>query len=98
LTVTVKLQLLELPAASVAVALTVVVPSGNTEQDSGELTITGTEQLTLAVTVKLTKAEHVPGTAFTMMLPGQVIAGSVLSMTVIVWEALAVRPVPSDAV
>jgi hypothetical protein len=98
LTVTVKLQLRELPAASVAVATTVVVPNGKTEPDGGLLTTVGTEQLSLAVTVKLTAAEHVPTGALTEMLAGQEIVGSVLSMTVIVCDALAVRPTPSVAV
>src|SRR5438105_3749147 len=98
LTVTVKLQLRELPAASVAVATTVVVPTGKTEPDAGLLTTVGTEQLSLAVTEKLTEAEHVPGGALTAMSAGQVMVGGVLSMTVIVCDALAVRPTPSVAV
>ena len=44
-----KLQELELPAASVAVALTVVVPTGNTEPEA-TLVVTGAaEQLSVAV-------------------------------------------------
>ena len=76
LTVTVKLQLRELPAASVAVATTVVVPNEKTEPDALLVTTVGTEQLSLAVTVKLTAAEHVPGGALTVMLAGQVMVGA----------------------
>ena len=72
----VKLQLFELPAASVAFATTVVVPSGKDEPDGGVLTIVGTEQLSLAATVKFTVAAHVPVAASTVMLAGQVIVGS----------------------
>src|ERR1043165_4929440 len=98
LTVTVKLQLCEFPATSVAVAQTVVVPTGKTEPDALLVTTVGTEQLSLAVTVKVTKAEHVPTGASTMMLGGHVMVGGVLSLTVMVCVALAVRPTPSVAV
>src|SRR5438552_12025394 len=98
LTVTVKLQLRELPAASFAVATTVVVPNGKTEPEAGLLTTVGTEQLSLAMAVKLTEAEHVPEGALTVMLAGHAMVGSVSSMTVMVCAALAVRPAPSVAV
>jgi hypothetical protein len=97
LTVTVKLQLDVLPAASVAVDITVVLPTGKTEPDAGLLTAVALEQLSLAVTVKLTTAPE-PELALTVMLAGQLIAGAVLSMTVIVCVALAVRPTASVAV
>ena len=82
LTVTVKLQLRELLAASVAVATTVVVPNGKTEPDAGLLTTVGTEQLSLAATVKLTEAEHVPGLASTVMFAGHIMVGACVSLTV----------------
>ena len=82
---------------SVAVATTVVVPTGKTEPDAGLLTTVGSEQLSLAVTLKLT-AVPVDPDALTVMLAGQTIAGGVLSITVIVCDALAVRPTPSVAV
>ena len=63
-------------------AVTVVVPTGKTEPDAGLLTTVGTEQLSLAVTVKLTAAEHVPDGALTVMLAGQVMVGSCVSLTV----------------
>jgi hypothetical protein len=51
----VKLQLLTFPAASVAVTLTVVVPTGKTEPDAALLFTVGEEQLSVAVgAVKLT--------------------------------------------
>jgi hypothetical protein len=84
LTVTVKLQLLELPAASVAVALTVVVPNGKTEPDAGLLTTVGAGQLSVAMTVKLTEAEQVPGLALTVMLAGHAMFGFCVSLTVTV--------------
>ena len=58
LTVTVNEQLSLLPAASVATDLTVVVPLGNVEPDAGVETTVTPGQLSLAVTVKLTTAEH----------------------------------------
>jgi hypothetical protein len=82
LTVTVKLQLAELPAASVAVATTVVVPNGKTEPDALLVTTVGAEQLSLALTVKLTEAEHVPEGALTVMLAGQAMVGFCVSLTV----------------
>src|SRR5215831_1775612 len=90
LTVTVKLQVLELPAASVAIACTVVVPTGKLEPDRWSVLTVGTEQLSVAVTVKLTGAAHVPEIAFTVIFAGHEIDGEVLSMTVIVCDALAV--------
>src|SRR4051812_875921 len=96
-TVTVKLQLLELPAASVAVALTVVVPTGKLEPDDLLVIMVEDEQLSLAVTVKLTGAAQVPGIALTTILPGQLITGGVLSMTVIVCVALVLRLAASVA-
>jgi len=98
LTVTVKLQLFEFPAASVAVANTVVVPTEKLEPDALVVITVGTEQLSLAPTVNVTGAAHVPGIAFTVMSAGHAIVGGVLSITVIVCVALAVRLAPSVAV
>ena len=58
LTVTVNEQLSLFPAASVATDLTVVVPLGNVEPDAGVETTVTPGQLSLAVTVKFTTAEH----------------------------------------
>ena len=58
----------------------------------------GTEQLSVAVTIKLAGPAHVPVIAFTVIFAGHEIAGGVLSMTVIVCTALAVLLEPSVAV
>jgi hypothetical protein len=49
-TVTLKEQLDELPAPSVAVQVTVVVPSGKADPDAGVQTVVTPEQLSVAVT------------------------------------------------
>src|SRR5258705_4432864 len=81
LTVTVKVQLVELPAASVAVAVTVVVPNGKTDPDAGLLTTVGGAQLSLAVTLKLTATEHVPDGALTVMLARHEMLGACVAFT-----------------
>jgi hypothetical protein len=48
-TVMVNVQVAVLPAASVAVPVTVVTPFGKVEPDGGEATRVGTEQLSVAV-------------------------------------------------
>jgi hypothetical protein len=98
LTVTVKLQLDELPAASVAVACTVVVPTGKLDPDAWSVTIKGTEQLSLPLTANVTGAAQVPAIAFATMFGGQLIVGGVLSITVMVCEALVIKPALSFAV
>src|SRR5881394_2760090 len=50
----------------------------------------GTEQLSLDPMPKLTGAAQVPAIALTVMFAGQLIVGGVLSITVIVCDALAV--------
>jgi hypothetical protein len=66
------------------VANTVVVPTAKLEPDARLVITVGTEQLSLAPTVNVTGAAHVPGTAFTIILAGHAIVGGVLSITVIV--------------
>jgi hypothetical protein len=79
-TVTVKVQLASLPAASVAVAVTVVVPTGKVEPEGGEDTTVTAVQLSVALTVNITLlAEHWPGAAFTVIFDGHWITGSVVS-------------------
>src|SRR5712692_3681082 len=56
LTVTVKLQVLALPQASVAVQFTVVVPSAKVEPEAGTQTTATALQVSLAVVVKVTTA------------------------------------------
>ena len=53
-TVTVNVQVLVLPLASVAVLVTVVTPIGKVEPETRLLTRLGTEQLSVAVTEKVT--------------------------------------------
>ena len=84
LTVTLKVQLFVFPAASVAVAVTVVVPTGKAEPDAGLLTIVGAPQLSLPVTVKFTTAEQVPTGALTVISAGQEMLGSSSSVTLTV--------------
>jgi len=74
-TVTVKLQVAVLPLASVAVAVTVVVPTANTLPDAGLADIPN-EQLSLPVGVKFTTALHNPASVFCTMFSGQVILGA----------------------
>src|SRR5205085_5650958 len=71
LTVTVNVQEAVLPAASVAVELTDVVPTGKVEPDAGLETIVTPGQLSVAVTVKFTTALHLPASFDLTMLAGQ---------------------------
>ena len=91
-TVIVNEHMLVFPAASVATAVTVVVPFGNAEPDGGVATTLTPGQLSVAVTTKLTTAEHRPGAAGTVMFAGHVIAGGWPSFTVTVNEQLEVFP------
>ena len=78
-TVTVNEQFAVLPAASVAVETTFVVPTMNDDPEGGLLTTFTEPQLSVAVTLKFTIAE-VPAVA-TLMFDGQLITGPVLSDT-----------------
>jgi hypothetical protein len=97
-TVTVKEQLAVFPDGSVAVQVTVVVPTGKKEPEAGEqLTVTGQ----LSVTVgsgNVTKAPHSPGSLEMVISTGQVITGGSVSFTVTVKEHVAVLPAASVAV
>ena len=75
ITVTVKLHVLELPLLSRVVLVTVVVPTGNAKPLAGLLVTFDAAQLSLAVTVKVTLLVHTPDAAFTVIFPGQLIAG-----------------------
>ena len=75
-TVTVKLQLLVLPLASVAMLVTVVTPTGKGLPLAGLLTRLVTLQLSVALTLKITLLRlQRPGSAVSTRLPGQVITG-----------------------
>jgi|ERR1051325_3261776 hypothetical protein len=99
LTVTVKLQWPWLPVPSVAVQLTVVVPSEKAEPEAGEqLTLGDWEQLSEALTENVTLEEHWPAALHTVMLPGQAIVGLLQSLTVTVKLPRLWLPAPSMAV
>jgi hypothetical protein len=92
-TVTLWVQLWVLPAASVAVQVTVVVPIVNTAGASLVIIKSAPdEQLSVAVGVpKITPvAVHTPASAATLTLAGQVIVGFSLSVTVTSCVQLAV--------
>src|SRR5204862_3298923 len=98
-TVTVKVQLFVLPLASVAVEVTVVVPTGKTEPLKGVLVrFVTAPQMSVAVTLKVTLLVHRPEVALTVMFPGQMIVGGCVSRTVTVKEQLFVLPLASVAV
>jgi hypothetical protein len=99
LTVTVNPQLAVLPDASVAVQLTVVVPSGNAVPDAGIHTTFAIIQLSVAVALKLTAAEHWPDELPTVIGAGHITTGGCESVTVTVnVHALDVLPDASVAV
>src|SRR5262245_51784791 len=97
-TVTVKVQPLVLPLASVAVVVTVVVPRGNVLPLGGMLTLFVIAQLSVAATVKVTLLRlQRPGSVGNMRLVGQAITGFSVSNTVTVKVQLFVLPLASVA-
>ena len=75
-TVTVKVQELVLPLASVAVLVTIVVPTGNVLPLDGLLTRLVTLQLSAALTVNVTLLRlHRPASAVNTIFVGHVITG-----------------------
>ena len=75
-TVTVKVQRLRFPLASVAVLVTVVVPTGNVLPLAGRLTRFVTLQLSAALTTNVTLLRlHRPESAVNTRLLGQVTTG-----------------------
>jgi hypothetical protein len=94
----VKLHVAVLPDASVAVAVTIVVPFGNMEPEGGVETTLTPGQLSDAVTVKVTALEHCPIAAGMTILAGQVTVGACVSLTVTVNEQLAELPLASVTV
>ena len=82
---TVKLQVAVLPDASVAVHVTVVVPSGKHEPEGGLHATVTPGQLSVATVVKLATAHGlVTVGVVTVTLAGQVIVGGWVSFTVTV--------------
>ena len=96
-TVTVKLPVARLPAASAAEQETVVVPSGNVAPEAG-MHATETLPLTrsVAVAVNVTAAPDEP-VASTVMFDGRCNVGAVLSETVTLKLPLAVLAAASEA-
>jgi hypothetical protein len=97
-TLTVKLHVALLPLASVAVLVTVIVPTGKLLPLAGTLTTLTPGQLSVAVTTNVTLLEHVPANTFTTRLVEQVIAGNCVSLTVTVKLHVALLPLLSCAV
>ncbi len=69
-----------------------MVPIGNAEPDGWLAVIVAIEQLSVAVSGKLTSAEHAPASATTVISDKFPIVGGVLSITVIVCVAVEVFP------
>src|SRR5436190_6445368 len=97
-TVTVKLQRLVLPLASVAVQLTAVTPLVNVAPDGGAQSTVVPGQLSFAGAAKVTTASHRPTWLFVTMFAGQVIVGTSRSCTVTVKLQRLVLPPVSVAV
>src|ERR1051325_5093011 len=100
LTTMLKLHRLWLLAPSVAVQLTMLVPTGKLEPEGGEQLIAGAwvEQLSEPVTLKVTLDEHCPVALHTVMSVGQRMVGLSQSLTVTAKKHLRVLPAPSVAV
>ena len=97
--VTSKLEVTTLPAPSVAVYVTVVVPMANVAPLLW-VEVKTTEQLSLAVgAVQVTTPSQLEASVFCVILAGVlVITGFSLSLIVTVNELVAVLPTPSVAV
>jgi hypothetical protein len=98
LTVTVNVLLEVLPAASVAVVVTVVVPIGKLEPEAGTEDTLTPAQLSLPVAVKVTIAPHAPASLQTVIGLGTETVGFSQSVTVTLNEQLDVLPAASVAV
>ena len=97
-TVTVNVQVDELPHTSVAVTITGVVPMVNTEPDAGtEVIVITPPQLSVAIGEKVTTAVHAPAGVGIVLFAGQVSVGGVISFTVIVCVQVAEFPAASVA-
>ena len=76
MTVTVNAHVEVLPCASVAVLVTVVVPTAKVLPLAGLLATVTPAQLSVALTLNVTLLLHPPGAALTVMALGQVICGT----------------------
>ena len=97
MTITWKEQLEVLPDGSVAIEVTVVLPTGKNDPEAG-VVVNIAEQLSVAVTLKLTIVPQVLTGAFTEILAGQVMTGDWLSVTTTLKEHVAEFPDTSVAV
>ena len=97
MTITWKEQLEVLPDGSVAIEVTVVLPTGKNDPEV-EVVVNIAEQLSVAVILKLTIVPQVPTGAFTEILAGQVMNGDWLSVTTTLKEHVAEFPDTSVAV
>ena len=96
-TVTVKAHVFVLLPESTAVQVTVVVPSGKSEPEAGvHVTIGAASQLSVAVAVKVARAELEDVQRVT--LAGQLIVGAVVSTTVKVAVVLGALPAALETV
>ena len=86
------------PDPSVATDVTVVVPLGNVDPDAGVDTMVAGPHRSVAVTLKLTTAEHWPVVFETVMFAGQVMLGAWVSRTVTVKLHVAFGGFPFEAV
>src|SRR5207247_1254880 len=93
-----KAQVAVLPLASVAVLVTVVVPTTKLLPLAGLLLTVTPGQLPVALTVKFTTLLQSPSAAFTVKSLGHVMTGGSVLLTVTVKVQLEVLPCPSVAV
>jgi hypothetical protein len=98
-TVTVKVEVLLLPLASVAVFVTVVTPTGNVLPLGGQLTRPAKVQLSVALTVKVTLLRlRCPESAIRTRLLGHIMVGALVSRTITRCTQLLVLPLVSVTV
>jgi hypothetical protein len=92
----VKVHVLLLPQASVAVLVTVVTPTGKLVPLAGLLATVTPRQLSVALTLNVTLLLQAPSAAFTVRFVGQLSTGAVVSRTVTL--ALLVAALPHRSV
>ena len=97
LTVTVNEHCWLLPAASVAVTTTVVVPIGKVEPEAGLATTVGAPQLSAPDALNVTTAPQLPASAQVVISDGHWTVGASQSVTVTLNAQVEVRPAASVA-
>jgi hypothetical protein len=99
LTVTVNMQVFELPDASTTVHVTVVTPLAKADPLAGrQLGVPTPEQLSLTVGANVTTAEQTLGSVLLMMGAGQVIDGGCVSLIVTVALPVTVAGHPFESI